>query len=162
MPLPSPATGFLEIVRDGMESARKLLSFLEQENTALRNNDLDGFLDLAQRKKAEIAVLEGIEQRRAALLHSIGLAGDERGMADFLIRHDNEHTDMRGHWQKFLGLLKACQRLNDTNGRMIHARQQQLQQALEILRGQLGSGELAYDQQGKTTKDITPTPLAKA
>lgn len=158
----NPADNFLAVVSDGIRSAQQLLSFLEQENTALKNNDLDTFLELAQQKKSTINILEHIDRRRAAVLQAAGMDDNEKSMADFLLQHQETHVDLTGQWQNFLDILKSCQRLNETNGRMIHARQQQLQQALEILHGQLNGGELAYDQQGRTTKDTPSRPIAKA
>ncbi len=150
---------FLQLTRQGLRSARALLDFLERENTALREDDLDTFLALAQQKKEKITALEDVDRPRVALLQAACLPADEGGTAAFI---DASPPPLPQQWQAFLETLKACQRQNATNGRMIHARQHQLQQALEILRGQFGEEGLAYDQQGRPTKSQRTTPIAKA
>lgn len=156
------ADDFLQLVQRGIRSAHELLAFLKQENTALTADDLDTFLELAQQKKEKIAALEAIDRQRAALLQTAGLADDEQGSAAFLSQCSTQAASLPQQWDEFLTTLKACQQQNETNGRMIHARQHQLQEALAILRGQFGEDGLAYDQQGKPTKATSTSSIAKA
>ncbi len=159
---PHSMDGFLQLIRNGIRSAHELLTLLQQENSALRDDDLDTFLALAQQKKEKIAALETIDQQRATMLQAAGLTDDEQGTATFLSQGSERCIALPQQWGEFLNALKACQQQNETNGRMIYARQHQLQQALNILRGQFGEEELSYDQQGKPTKATGTTPIAKA
>lgn len=159
---PVPGRDFLHALHEGWQAAQALLDFLQRENEALVKDALDDFLELSNKKKEKIATLEAFDRTRAALLKAAGLSDDEAGMQAFLGRCCNPQTsEVSQQWEKFLEVLKACQQQNETNGCMIHARQRQIQEALAILRGQLGTAEVAYDQQGRTTTASASTPIAK-
>ncbi len=151
---------FLRALEQGRQAASGLLELLQREHQALVDDALDDFITLSEEKRARIAELETFDRHRARLLGDAGLSDDEAGMTDFLSRCPSDSAAQ--HWQAFLELLYRCQDQNEINGRMIHARRRQVEEALAILRGQLGTSELAYDPQGRPTTPAASKPIAKA
>ncbi len=148
---------FTQALQAGVEAARNLLENLEREREALVADDLDGFLQLTEGKKERIAALEAFDRQRLAALRQAGLGEDEAGMEALLAGDPRADT----LWRELLHVLQSCQRLNEINGRIIQARKRQVEQALSILRGQLGSEKLAYDRQGRITGTDPGLPLGK-
>jgi flagellar biosynthesis/type III secretory pathway chaperone len=50
-------------------------------------------------------------------------------------------------WRSLLHLLAGCRGANEVNGHIIHVRQHQIRQLLDIVRG---GPSITYDNQGKT------------
>ncbi len=148
---------FAQTLQTGVEAARRLLENLEREHEALIADDLDGFLRLTEDKKERISALETFDQQRLAALRQAGVGEDEAGMEALLAGDPRANT----LWRQLLHILQSCQRLNEINGRIIQTRKRQVEQAMELLRGQLGSERLAYDRQGRVTVSNRGTPLGK-
>jgi flagellar biosynthesis/type III secretory pathway chaperone len=123
----------LEAVLDReIEAAHSLATTLAAERTALTG---DSPLAVEQQSAAKIQILETIEKleaERRDLWAKPGL-----GLA----------ATVAERWRALMELMAGCRSANDVNGHIIHVRQHQVQQLIDIVRG---GPAITYDPQGKT------------
>jgi flagellar biosynthesis/type III secretory pathway chaperone len=116
-----------------IELARSLAATLEAEQRALTG---DSPAAVEQNAAEKIRVLESIEtldQERRALCASPSSAGIA--------------TTVVERWHALMKLMAGCRTANEVNGHIIHVRQHQIQQLIDIVRG---GPSITYDPQGKT------------
>jgi flagellar biosynthesis/type III secretory pathway chaperone len=116
-----------------IELAHILASTLAAERTALTGDSPESVERNAAEKTRVLASLEKLEEKRRALCaaplsSSLGAAVVER-------------------WQALMELVAGCRSANEVNGHIIHVRQHQIRQLLDIVRG---GPAITYDHQGKT------------
>jgi flagellar biosynthesis/type III secretory pathway chaperone len=113
-----------------IEVAHSLAATLAAERTALTGDSPEA----VERKAAEkIQILESIEileAERCALCAAPGLA-----------------ETVAERWRALMELMAGCRTANDVNGHIIHVRQHQIRQLIDIVRG---GPAITYDPQGKT------------
>ena len=137
-----------DLLNQAVRDALSLEAVLEKETRALSSRDL-GRLDDAVAAKHQIAQsLERITREQTALLQAEGFEPDRRGIEACLRVWDQEGR-MRPLWGRLQDAMERCRRHNQINGGVVQTHQRQVQQALQILRGEDTRTEL-YDPRGRT------------
>lgn len=127
-----------------IEAARHLSSTLAAERSALTGTSPEAVQQKSAEKIQLLATLERLESERRALCTEAGLAEpDDAGGAN--------PAKMAGtvaeRWRALMELVAGCRTANEVNGYIIHVRQNQIRQLMEIIRG---ASPLTYGPQGKT------------
>ncbi len=137
----------------------QLLACLQSERNALVRRDMDRVQDSTAEKLRLSQQLEELEHRRERLVAELGFATDAEGLrACYNSLPQAEHCQRL--WQQILTDMEACRSGNLTNGGILEASRQHVEQALCILRGQSGTPGL-YSQAGDTAADLGRRELGK-
>jgi flagellar biosynthesis protein FlgN len=122
-----------ELLDREIELARALAATLAAEQLALTGQSPAA---VEQNAAEKIRVLESIEkleeERRALCASPLGA-----GMAATVVER----------WRALMELMAGCRTANEVNGQIIHVRQHQTRQLIDIVRG---GPSLTYGPQGKT------------
>jgi flagellar biosynthesis/type III secretory pathway chaperone len=116
-----------------IEAARSLAVTLAAERTALTGNSSNAVQTVAAEKTQILGALEKLEAERRSLCPTPILPG----LATTVVER----------WRALMELMAGCRTANEVNGHIIHVRQNQVRQLLEIVRG---GPSLTYSPQGKT------------
>jgi flagellar biosynthesis/type III secretory pathway chaperone len=126
----------LEVLLDRqIDVARSLQTVLDAERAALTGDSPDTVKELAAEKVQLFATMERLETERRALCNA-PLAGSN-GFAAAVTQR----------WTALMKLMAGCRIANDVNGHIIHVRQHQIRQLIDIVRG---GPAITYGPQGKT------------
>ena len=117
-----------------IDVARTLQATLESERAALTGDSPDAVVKLAAEKMALFAAFEKLEEERRSLWNE-----PAAGVSGF--------AAMAGRWAALLKLMAGCRTANEVNGHIIHVRQHQIRQLIDIVRG---GPAITYGPQGKT------------
>jgi flagellar biosynthesis/type III secretory pathway chaperone len=126
-----------------IEAAHSLATTLAAERTALTGDSPQA---VEQQSAAKIQILETIEKLEAERRDL--WAAPALGLA----------ATVAERWRALMELMAGCRSANDVNGHIIHVRQHQVQQLIDIVRG---GPAITYDPQGKTFANA-PRALARA
>jgi flagellar biosynthesis/type III secretory pathway chaperone len=118
-----------------IDVARNLQATLDSERAALTGDSPDAVRKLAAEKVALFATIEKLEEERRSLWN--GPAGVGSGIAALVAER----------WSALMKLMAGCRIANEVNGHIIHVRQHQIRQLIDIVRG---GPAITYDPQGKT------------
>ncbi len=123
-----------ELLDREMDAARSLALSLAAERSALTGPSA---AELESRTAEKLRLLELIES----------LESERRGL--WQPPHDdaNPGSTIAERWRALLELMAGCRAANEINGHIIHARQHQIRQLLDVVRGAV---PLTYGPQGKT------------
>lgn len=113
-----------------IDVARSLAANLAAERAALTGDSPQAVEQKAAEKILIFGTIETLETERRGLWAASGLAAT---VAD--------------RWRALLELMARCRIANDINGHIIHVRQNQIRQLLDIVRG---GPAITYNPQGKT------------
>lgn len=141
----------------------QLLEAMRREHKALTTRDTALLNEAVAHKSELITAMQVCGGERNSLLHAEGMGTDRTAMDRLLDRHDAQrHSGLRRDWARLLEIGAECQRQNLINGVIIQAGQQQIRQALAILRGQpvVAGGE--YGPEGMRPSSPSSHPLARA
>jgi flagellar biosynthesis/type III secretory pathway chaperone len=116
-----------------IELARSLAATLAAERTSLTGNSPEAVEQNAADKIRVLQSIEKLEQERRALY--AGPVGSGLG------------ATVVERWRALMALMAGCRTANDVNGYIIHVRQHQIRQLIEIVRG---APAITYDSHGKT------------
>ena len=111
-----------------IEAARQLSISLVAERAALTGGEPATVNETAAEKVRLLGVIEKLESERRALW-----TPPTGGVAE--------------RWRALMELMAGCRAANEVNGHIIHIRQNQIQQLIDIVRG---GPALTYGPQGKT------------
>jgi flagellar biosynthesis/type III secretory pathway chaperone len=117
-----------------IELARILAATLAEEKTALTGNSPQAVEHQAAEKIRVLASIEKLEEERRALC----AVPNSPGIAATVIER----------WRALMELMTGCRTANDINGHIIHVRQHQVRQLIDIVRG--APTATTYDPHGKT------------
>jgi len=117
-----------------VEAARALSLALAAERAALTGDQPTVVQETAAEKIRLFTEIEAMEVERSALWNPP--EAGESGSGAVVER-----------WNELLGLMAECRRANEVNGHIIHIRQNQIRQLLNIIRG---GAPMTYGPQGKT------------
>ena len=132
-----------DLLNREVAAAQSLVQILAAERAALTADSPQAVQETAAEKVRLLASIEEMEAERRALWNAEADAGlGEAG----------------ARWRSLLELMARCRIANDVNGYIIHIRQNQLRQLLDIVRG---AAPVTYGPQGKTFAR-TPRALAQA
>jgi flagellar biosynthesis/type III secretory pathway chaperone len=116
-----------------IEVARSLAANLAAERAALTGDSPQAVEQKAAEKILIFGTIETLETERRGLWAAPGSQGLAATIAD--------------RWRALLELMARCRIANDINGHIIHVRQNQIRQLLDIVRG---GPAITYSPQGKT------------
>ena len=116
-----------------IELARALAATLAEEKTALTGTSPQAVEQTAADKVRILETIEKLEEERRALCASPTAAG----IAATVIER----------WRALMELMAGCRTANEINGHIIHVRQNQVRQLIDIVRG---GPAVTYDPHGKT------------
>jgi flagellar biosynthesis/type III secretory pathway chaperone len=116
-----------------IELARALADTLASERTALTGASPETIEQTAAEKIRVLATIEKLEEERRSLCSSPAALKAGASVVE--------------RWRALLQLMAGCRTANEVNGHIIHVRQHQIRQLLEIVRG---GPSITYDPRGKT------------
>lgn len=127
-----------------IEAARLLSSTLAAERSALTGDSPEAVQQKSTEKVQILGTIERLESERRALCTATGMA-----VAD-------DATDANGRkveatvaerWRALMELMARCRTANEVNGYIVHVRQNQIRQLMDLVRG---ASPVTYSPQGKT------------
>lgn len=127
-----------------IEAARLLSTTLAAERSALTGTSPDTVEQKAVEKTQLLGVIERLENERRALCAQSDLSVSG-GIADADAASVGGSVAER--WRALMELMAGCRTANEVNGYIIHVRQNQIRQLMDILRG---ATPVTYGPQGKT------------
>jgi flagellar biosynthesis/type III secretory pathway chaperone len=113
--------------------ARALAATLAAEQLALTGQSAAAVEQNAAEKIRVLESIEKLEEERRALCASPLSAGIAATVAE--------------RWRALMELMAGCRTANEVNGHIIHVRQHQIRQLIDIVRG---GPSITYGPQGKT------------
>ena len=113
--------------------AHALAATLAAEQLALTGQSAEAVEQNAAEKIRVLESIEKLEEERRALCASPLSAGIAATVAE--------------RWRALMELMAGCRTANEVNGHIIHVRQHQIRQLIDIVRG---GPSITYDPQGKT------------
>ena len=117
-----------------IDAARSLATTLAAEQSALTGNSAAAVESKAAEKIKLFDTIEKLEAERHALCDNPNVPGIAATVAE--------------RWRALMELMAGCRRENEINGHIIHVRQHQVRQLIDIVRG--GPTPITYGPQGKT------------
>ncbi|MEA2078455.1 MAG: flagellar protein FlgN [Pseudomonadota bacterium] len=142
-----------------VQCTERLLACLEAERSALTQRDLQTLEKTTQDKIQHTQLLEQLDQQRQKLVSELGFATDAEGLRHCFNSLPRADT-LKHLWQQILSNIEACQTGNLTNGGILEAGRQHIEDALRILRGQSATPSL-YDPNGDTAANLGQRDLGK-
>jgi flagellar biosynthesis/type III secretory pathway chaperone len=118
-----------------IEAARLLSAALKAERAALTGEAPDAVHQTAAEKIRLFAAIETLEAERRSVWGSPD---------DAVPAHAGTVTE---RWRTLMDLMAGCRTANEVNGHIIHIRQNQIRQLIDIVRG---GAPMTYGRQGKT------------
>jgi flagellar biosynthesis/type III secretory pathway chaperone len=116
-----------------IELARGLAATLANEKAALTGTEPKAVESAVAEKLRVLATIEKLEEERRALC----AVPNAPGIAATVLER----------WRALMELMAGCRTANDINGHIIHVRQNQVRQLIDIVRG---GPAVTYDPHGKT------------
>lgn len=116
-----------------IEVARALAATLAAERSALTGDSPEAVQKKAAEKIQILETIEILEAERRGLCPAPNAPGLAATVAE--------------RWRALMELMAGCRSANDVNGHIIHIRQNQVRQLIDIVRG---GPALTYGPQGKT------------
>lgn len=151
----------LEAVLTGeIQCTEQLLRSLESERTALAGRDMAALARSTEQKLEYTQRLEALEREREQLLSELGFCGNPADLGEWFGNLPQAAPGLHKLWQQILANTEACRTSNLANGGILEANRQHVEQALSILRGQIGSTSL-YDPNGGTGHPLGQRELGK-
>jgi flagellar biosynthesis protein FlgN len=124
-----------DILDREIEAAHQLSTTLAAERDALTGDAAAAVEQRAAEKIEVLGTLERLELERRALCAASG--ENDGGVAALVAER----------WRALMELMARCRTANEINGYIIHVRQNQIRQLLDIVRG---TSPVTYGPQGKT------------
>src|SRR5258708_3456694 len=115
-----------------IDAARSLAATLAEERTALTGDSPQVVEQKSAEKIQILGTIEKLEAERRDLWDTPG-----RGLA----------ATVAERWRALMDLMAGCRTANDVNGHIIHVRQHQVHQLIDIARG---GPAITYGPRGKT------------
>ncbi len=128
-----------------------MLDALKQELSAMKSNDRAVFEAAMDAKTRHIAHLEQQEKVFQPLLQQIiGSPCGKEQLAAYI--NNSKNAALQDAWQNLRTTLKQCYEQNLVNQRVLNASRAEVQQALNLLRGENQTSPIAgtYEESGKT------------
>ena len=150
-------TTLLQLIEDDIAPTQQLLELLESESVALHGRDMVLLENILARKQSLIVLLDQQGQRRNHLLTSLGLTANRAGVQAVAAQSPNG-TLMLQQLDVLTQLMDACQKVNETNGRIIQMQQHATATQIRILGGDAPS---LYNSRGATSPMAKPRALSQ-
>ncbi len=124
-----------EVLDREIDAARLLSDALHAERAALTGEAPDAVHRTAAEKIRLFCAIEALEAERRTVW----------GSPDGAV--PAHPGPVRERWRTLMDLMAACRTANEVNGHIIHIRQNQIRQLIDIVRG---GAPVTYGRQGKT------------
>jgi flagella synthesis protein FlgN len=147
------------VLTEEARCTRQLLTCLDTERKALTRRDLESVQQTTAEKLQLSQQLEQLEQRRENLVAELGFGADTESLRK-CFNSLPQATACKRIWQQILDNLENCRNGNLTNGGILEASRQHVEQALCILRGEPGTPAL-YSQGGGAAANLGRRELGK-
>jgi flagellar biosynthesis/type III secretory pathway chaperone len=131
---PDASLGLADVLDQELEAARQLAVTLQSERTALTGTSPEAVTEHAAIKTEWLSRIEALETERRKLCDA----------ANVTMRSE----PYLGRWRELLELAASCRTANEVNGYIINARQGQVRQLINLVRG---ASPATYGPQGKTS-----------
>jgi flagellar biosynthesis/type III secretory pathway chaperone len=125
-----------------IEVARLLAATLVDERSALTGSSTEAVQQRTAEKMRHLETIEKLEQERRALGEAAGQDLARNGSNEFGIV-----ATVAERWRALMELMAGCRAANEVNGYIIHLRQGQIRELIDIVRG---GPAITYGPQGKT------------
>ncbi len=148
---PTSAQRLLTLLEAQRQDAARMLEVLEEEFNALKGNDLQAFEQAMDSKLKHLGDLERKEQTSLPELEKIiGAPCNRQQLEAFII--NSRDAQLLAAWQALHTTLKQCHEQNLLNQRVLAASHAQVQQALNLLRGEdhQAPSSVTYQDSGKS------------
>lgn len=139
---------------------QRLLGTLVREGAALGAADIDALEQITPAKNACMVEQAELAAQRGRFLANLSYSDSNEGLQSFLTASGNP-PELVAALDTLGECAQKCQQHNRENGRLILAKQQQTQNALNILR-QNGSAGPTYSGQGLADSSDDSRTLGKA
>ncbi|WP_437883285.1 flagella synthesis protein FlgN [Pseudomonas sp. LRF_L74] len=149
----------LQLFKDDIDTARRLLELIDIEHTALGEKDLPHLQSIINEKLPLLGLLEQHGNLRSHTLTTMQLSPDAEGLQQYAQRIA-EGPQLLELADELNTLLERCREANLRNGRIIRVNQTTLASMLEILRG--GEAPGLYDSRGSAARIGGQRPLSQA
>ena len=143
-----------ELLDREIDGARALALALTAERAALTGDEPAAVHAAAAAKIRLLGTIEGLEAERRALWAGLGTAaptasadGRAVGVQAAASPAAAAPATVAERWRALLELMAGCRTANEVNGHIIHTRQHQIRQLIDIVRG---GAPVTYGPQGKT------------
>lgn len=137
----------------------ELAGVLGEEKACLGNADLQQLQSLTQAKNQLLGAIRERARQKIRLLVQMGYRPENGEPSRFI--QSAGLTELVWRWQEADQKLRACQALNQTNGRVVTHLQKRLARLTDIFRGATGHQKL-YGARGEQTTVSSSTVLASA
>jgi len=147
---PTAAHRLLTLLEAQRQDAARMLAALQAEFNALKGNDLPAFEQAMDVKLKHLNELEQKEQSSLPELEKIiGTPCNRQQLEAFIV--NSRDAQLLAGWQSLHAALKQCHEQNLLNQRILAASQAQVQQALNLLRGEnpQAASSVTYQGSGK-------------
>ncbi|QVM89969.1 flagellar protein FlgN [Pseudomonas entomophila] len=148
----------LQLIEDDIAPTQELLDLLQKEAVALHGREMGMLEQILARKQSLIVLLEQQGLRRNQLLASLGLTADRAGVQAVAAQSPNGEIILQ-QLDVLTQLMDACQKVNETNGRIIQVQQYATANQIRILMG--GDSPSLYDSRGTTSPMDRPQALGQ-
>ncbi|MFV3406138.1 MULTISPECIES: flagella synthesis protein FlgN [Pseudomonas] len=148
----------LQLIEDDIAPTEELLDLLKREAVALHGRDMVVLEQILARKQSLIVLLEQQGQRRNQLLIGQGFSADRAGVMAVAAQSANGDIILQ-QLDVLTQLMDTCQKVNETNGRIIQMQQNVTANQIRILNG--GDSPSLYDSRGATSPMAKPRALSQ-
>ena len=139
-------SGIIRSLDQAEECAHAVMHVLSEERACLETRDAEGLTKLMPAKLEALAALEAAERERARQAEALGFPADPEGMRQLL--RDLHDEALNARWESLTEQLRALQRTNEANGRLIHRGLEQASEMVAILTGTHPGQAATYGQDG--------------
>lgn len=147
------------ILNGELQCTEQLLACLDVERNALAGRDTE-ILERTTAEKLQLSrQLEELDRQRAGVVNAMGFGNDTEAL-HACFNSLPQASVFNRLWRQILANLETCRTGNLTNGGILEASRQHVEQALGILRGQTAAPAL-YSQAGDTSTDFGRRDLGK-
>lgn len=127
----------MDLIEIELEIGEQLLTLLQQEETLLLTNRVDGLSDSTHAKSILVSQFASASQNRlSGLAEQFDLPRKESSMLPWLTTFAS--SDEKTSWQRLISIARSAQELNRTNGLMLNNLVLRNQNSLSVLRGHAG------------------------
>lgn len=137
----------------------ELAEVLSKEKTCLGGSDFQALNTLTQSKNQLLGAIRERARQKIRVLVNMGYRPENGEPSRFI--QSAGLSELFDLWQQADQKLRACQALNQTNGRVIGHLQKRLSRLTDIFRGSTGQQKL-YGAKGQQTSVSSTTVLASA
>jgi len=145
------ATALEPLIREALETTRRLETALAGERAALEGRDAAALDEAGAHKQEHLSRLETLDSQRRRLLADRGYPGASGGVEALLAECTPSHP-LSALWQELAAAAERCRDANTTNGAIVHLRQRQIARALDVLRGAPGNTAPVYEADGNSAR----------